>query len=148
MVTPILKHFQSFMYDKTTIREKTNNLVLVNPQTSNSSTLNFSVLYATPPTMGSKTCLSTTTPIESSEPVHTSNLDIKCEPLAVHFDPWQVPSVTGGALRPLPSNQDSIVRSIKTPLSASVIHPPPTIESVNITKCEMKKSSFSGDGLN
>jgi hypothetical protein len=61
--------------------------------------------------------------------------------LAVHFDPWQ--QVTSNAL----VNPDSIVTSIKTPLCASIIHPP-SIEHVNISKYEMKKSGFGEGGLN
>ena len=52
-----------------------------------------------------------------------TNLDVKCEPLAVHFDPWQNSNPGATTLIQLPSNPDSIVTSIKAPLSSSSIIP-------------------------
>ena len=130
--------------------------MLINSTTSNTSALNFSVLYASSPSSSSssvsKPFLSTVASIEPSETTliphpTTTNLDIKCEPLAVHFDPWQqVPhSNATNALLPL-ANPDSIVTSIKTPLSTSIIHPP-SIENINISKYEMKKPGFDEGGI-
>ena len=108
----------------TLYREKSNNVVLIN-STSNSPA--FSVLYTTP-TSVNKTCLSSTAAgsLESSDasiisqPVPT-NLDVKCEPLAVHFDPWQSSHTGATTLIQLPSNPESIVTSVKTPLSSTSI---------------------------
>ena len=115
-------------------REKSNNVVLIN-STSNSPA--FSVLY-TAPTSVSKTCLSSTAAgsLDTSDgsilpqPVPT-NLDVKCEPLAVHFDPWQNSNTGATTLIQLPSNPDSIVTSVKTPLSSTSITQPTPSNSID-----------------
>ena len=124
------------LLDITSDREKSNNVVLIN---STSSSPAFSVLYSAP-TSTNKICLSSTSAgsLESSEtsilPQHAAtNLDVKCEPLGVHFDPWQNSNSGAATLIPIPSNPDSIVTSIKTPLSStSIIQPTPlsTIEKL------------------
>ena len=124
------------LLDITSDREKSNNVVLIN---STSSSPAFSVLYSAP-TSTNKICLSSTSAgsLESSEtsilPQHAvTNLDVKCEPMGVHFDPWQNSNSEAATLVPIPSNPDSIVTSIKTPLSStSIIQPTPlsTIEKL------------------
>ena len=103
---------------------------------STSSSPAFSVLYSAP-TSVNKNCLSSTAAgsLESSEvsilpqPV-PSNLDVKCEPVAVHFDPWQNSNPGSTTLIQIPSNPDSIVTSIKTPLSSTSIIQPTSLNTI------------------